>query len=95
MHRLQVLQNEVDHAVQAAREHLNTVLQAKGLGTYASTHEVSGSLREEVDELYRSLKQFRKGPHPEADIQLKHDLLDVAVVCMFAHACLEAELLEW
>jgi NTP pyrophosphatase (non-canonical NTP hydrolase) len=63
-------------------------LEAKGYGTFASTHEILGIIAEEYDELKDAI---RKNDTEE----IKQELLDIAVSCHFAIACINEKTLDW
>jgi hypothetical protein len=63
-------------------------LVQKGHGTLASSHEILGVVSEEYHELVEAVKKNDR----EA---LKEELLDIAVACHFAVACIDSGTLDW
>jgi len=64
-------------------------LNQKGTGTFASSHEVLGVVCEE----FRELEDAVQGKEGLGNI--KDELLDIAVACVFGAACIDAGGLEW
>lgn len=78
--------NEVDADL---KQHLMEVLGRKGYESFSSRHEILGVLKEETDELFGFLSL------PGGDEHTYHELMDVAVACIFAAACYKQGTLEW
>ncbi len=69
-------------------DHFNKVVDKKGKGSFASSHEILGVLQEEYHEALTAVK--------ENDIEnLKHELFDVAVTALFGVACINSKTLDW
>ena len=63
-------------------------LKEKGTGSFASRHEIQGSIAEEYDELLDALR--------ENDMeQYKKELIDIAVGAIFGIACINSGSLDW
>lgn len=77
-----------ERALELLRSELLRRLMEKGEGTYASRHEIAGSVDEEWLEMHEALR----GNDME---QFKEELIDLAVGCIFGAACIEAGLLDW
>jgi len=71
------------------KDHMDLTLQNKGRHTFASKHEVLGVLEEERHELVRAIHEN------EPANKVRGELLDLAIVCIFAAACIDADTLEW
>jgi len=64
-------------------------IEQKGQGAWLSRHEILGILTEEFTEVIDEIHS--KGRNRE----LKQELLDLAVGCIFAVACINQETLDW
>jgi NTP pyrophosphatase (non-canonical NTP hydrolase) len=66
-------------------------LEEKGRGTFASSHEILGVIGEEYHELVEAIKL-----HGDEKAQrIKHELLDIAVACVFGAACIDEGKVDW
>ena len=63
-------------------------LDKKGYGAWLSSHEILGIITEEYKELVDAV-------HSGTKEQMKQELLDVAVGCVFAGACIQQDTLDW
>ena len=63
-------------------------LQEKGHGTFTSRHEILGTITEEYQELIEAIQKL-----PLANV--RDELFDIAVACVFGVACIEAQGLDW
>jgi len=63
-------------------------LQEKGIGSFASRHEILGILEEEMHELNDAIKSGNIS-------DVKQELLDIAVGALFAVACINENTLDW
>lgn len=70
------------------RKKLNSRLERKGYGSFASIHEGLGVIAEEYDEL---LEAIRTNNHKK----IEQELLDVEVGCLFLRACIKQKTLDW
>ena len=75
-------------AVNNTRDRLYDRLNQKGYGTFSSTHEVLGMITEEYYELIEAVKSNKMS-------DVKDELEDIAVGCLFAIACINNGSLEW
>jgi hypothetical protein len=66
-------------------------INEKGAGTFASRHEILGTVTEEYHELEDAV--MIKSISGLEDI--KDELLDIAVACVFGVTCIDANTLEW
>lgn len=89
MERIPISADQVNMAFRVAQTHMADVLNRKGPGTFASTHEILGVLEDERRELVKAVQ----AKQPLADI--RHELLDQAVICIFGVACMDAGALDW
>ena len=62
-------------------------LAKKGYGTLVSRHEILGMIEEERYELVKAV-------HGEDILSVKRELIDIAVGCVFAVACINTKTLE-
>ena len=75
----------------ATQELLNKLkyrLEQKGYHSFASTHEILGIITEEYHELVDAQKSNNIS-------EIRHELLDVAVACLFGVACIEQNSIDW
>ena len=86
--RKQITPETIEIAVKAFRDMLEFRLREKGYGTFASRHEVLGVVAAEMNELTNAVE------HENIE-NVEHELLDVAVGCVFGVACIKAETLDW
>ena len=82
--RLIVADSIVTAKLVELRYTMQTRLEEKGDGTFASSHEIYGVLAEEMAEFLQAIQQH-KTPH-----ELKAELMDIAVGAVFGIACIEA-----
>lgn len=88
MNRTQITEENIEKAVQEFRSMLKFRLLEKGYGTFASRHEIMGVVQCEVTELDEAIEHKNM-------LEVKHELLDVAVGCVFGVACIEQGTLDW
>lgn len=87
--RKQIDDKSITDAFIALRNHLIIVLNNKGRGTFASSHEVLGVLTDERSETIQAIQR-------KAGLEaIRHELLDEAVTAIFAVACIDEGTLEW
>ena len=87
-YRKQITQSQIEKAIDETKKKLFERLEEKGYGAWLSRHEISGFLTEEYHEVIESI-------HKENLDNVKEELKDVAVGCLFAIACIDAEGLDW
>ena len=75
-------------AIASLEAELDRRLDEKGSGTFASTHEILGVLTEEHTELIEAVRS-------NAVSDVRKELLDIAVGCVFAVACIDAQTVDW
>jgi len=80
----------VDNAFADTKDLMDLMLQRKGRHTFASKHEALGLIEEERHELVCAIHENKPLAH-----DVRKELLDIAVVCIFAVACIDADAMEW
>lgn len=88
MKRKQLNKKAIDCAVNDFRKMLEYRLKEKGRGTFASKHEILGVVTAELQELTDAVE------HKFVE-DVRHELLDVAVGCVFGVACIDKGTLDW
>lgn len=88
MSREQIDTLRLDGAMTMLEDQLLFRLGEKGYGTFASSHEILGIVAEEYTELIEAVRSNKKE-------NVKNELLDIAVACVFAVACMEQNSLDW
>jgi NTP pyrophosphatase (non-canonical NTP hydrolase) len=86
--RTQLNKDQIDLGIEKLTIQLLKTLQKKGYGTFASSHEILGVLKEEFDE-------FADAIHSNNREELKKELMDIAVVCVFGYVCLKEDAIDW
>lgn len=81
--------NELNSAIGALQRHMAEVLNRKGPGSFASSHEILGVLTDERSETIAAI-QSKAGFD-----KIRHELLDEATTALFGVACIDAGTLEW
>lgn len=81
MDRVQLNEKQVMDAVEKTVEKLRFRLNQKGYGTFASRHEILGVITEEY-------KEFIDAVHSKNYEEMKSEIIDLAVGCIFGLACL-------
>lgn len=79
---------KIDLAIDQVIQKLDFRLKEKGKGTFASRHEIQGSITEEYHELVDALR----GNNSE---EYKQELIDIAVGAIFGIACIDNDSLDW
>lgn len=88
LRRPDVPKTRTDGAVTHVRQEFNTALKVNGRSTLASRHEIRGV----IDEAHDGLVEAVNTDDREA---LKTALTTLAVLSIFALACVEAETISW
>lgn len=88
MERLQLTDKQVMDAVEKTIEKLKFRLNQKGYGTFSSKHEILGVITEEY-------KEFVDAVHSKNYDEMKNEILDLAVGCIFGLACFDEETIDW
>lgn len=86
--RTQIPQSSLDLSSLDVQKSLTKSLIKKGHGTFSSIHEISGVITEECAEFYEAIKLNNHA-------LIKQELLDIAVACHFAIACINENTLDW
>ncbi len=87
-HRQKIPVDRITEALEQTRIKLAERLVEKGLGAFVSRHEILGVHEEERYELIKAIY--------EEDLQgVKRELIDQAVGCIFAVACIDEGALDW
>lgn len=79
---------QIANALKLTAEKLSFRLQQKGYGTFTSSHEILGVITEEYHELIEAVKSNTLN-------EVKEELKDIAVGCIFAIACIEDGTIDW
>ncbi len=88
-HRPQIKRLAVKKAGETVRRKLLDRLDKdKGWGAWLSRHEILGFLTEEYIETVEAV-------HDGAMVDVRRELIDVAVGCIFAIACIDSDSLDW
>lgn len=88
MERVQLTDKQVMDAVNKTIEKLQFRLDQKGYGTFASRHEILGVIAEEYNE-------FAEAVHSKNYEEMKAEILDLAVGCIFGLACFDEDTIDW
>ena len=87
-HRKRISCETVVDVISQVRNKVAERLSEKGLGSFSSRHEILGIIEEEKYELMKAVH--------EEDLQgVKRELIDQAVGCIFAIACIDEKALDW
>ncbi len=84
MGRKQLTNEQIGKAVEKTVTKLNCRLKQKGYGTFVGTHEILGVITEEYYELIDAV-------HRKKQSDIEEELIDLAVGCIFATACINAD----
>jgi NTP pyrophosphatase (non-canonical NTP hydrolase) len=87
MSRPQLTEEQVMAAVEKTLEKLKFRLNQKGYGTFSSRHEILGVITEEY-------KEFVDAVHSKNYDEMKSEIIDLAVGCIFGLACFDAETID-
>jgi hypothetical protein len=88
VNRVKVPPEKIAEAVDVFMTKLAFRLNEKGDGTFASRHEIQGSVTEEYHELVDALRE-------NSVEEFEKELLDVAVACVFGVACIRNKTIDW
>lgn len=77
-----------DSAIKAIRDALEIRLEEKGCHTYSSSHEISGLIEEEFDEMKEAI-------HLNDNQQLRKELIDIAVGAIWSIVSIDVDALDW
>jgi len=87
--RHEISADELNLALTETQRHMATVVNRHGPRAFASRHEVESVVRGECRELGTAIDT-----HADMDA-IRHELLDIAVACIFGVACIDAGTLDW
>ncbi len=87
-HRQQITQRQAKQADSVVRMKLIDRLNEKGYGALLSRHEILGVLTEEYHEAVKAVES-------QSIQDVRDELIDLAVGCIFGIACIEANALDW
>jgi hypothetical protein len=78
--RIPVSDNAIDVALEQLSVKIKSAMRKHGNQSFLSAHEVIGTIREELHEA--EMECFQNNL-----VGFSQEVLDIAVVCVFAHAC--------
>lgn len=83
MRREPILEPQRDVALRKLKASLEDRIREKGVGAFVSIHEMRGVISEEYEELMAAM-------HSKNHVEIKSELLDLAVAAIFSYACFGA-----
>jgi phosphoribosyl-ATP pyrophosphohydrolase len=86
--RKQLNNGQVNQGIDELIKKLYSRLAQKGYGTFTSKHEILGVITEEYQE-------FVDAVHNKDYENMKEELLDIAVACVFGYVCIEENTVDW
>lgn len=86
--RPEIKPDQVQRAVNMLHLELMRRLKEKGWGSFTSVHEILGIVTEETS------KELVDAVHANSLQDVKRELLDIAVACVFGVACIEQGVIE-
>jgi NTP pyrophosphatase (non-canonical NTP hydrolase) len=86
--RTQLETNQINDGVKAVLDKLYYRLNQKGYGTFSSRHEILGVITEEYNE-------FVDAVHSKNYDNMKEEIIDLAVACIFGLVCFEEKTIDW
>ena len=89
--RHQICHDRVQISFDDLADTMEMRLKEKGRGTFASSHEILGVVTEEYLELIEAVKLHGN----DKAQRVKHELLDIAVACIFGAACIDEGGMDW
>ncbi|WP_139904488.1 MazG nucleotide pyrophosphohydrolase domain-containing protein [Clostridium thermarum] len=87
MPREELTEEQVMNAVDKVAEKLRYRLNQKGYGSFASRHEILGVMTEEF-------KEFVDAVHSKNYDEMREEIMDLAVGCIFGLACFDEKTIE-
>ena len=87
-HRPQIKRAVLHLTAAQVKARLFQRLREKGFGAWMSRHEILGMVTEEYLELGEAV-------HKRELADVRFELMDIAVACVFAIACIDSEALDW
>jgi phosphoribosyl-ATP pyrophosphohydrolase len=86
--RIQIKNDQINQGIDDVIAKLYDRLAQKGCGTFASRHEILGVVTEEYSE-------FVNAVHGKDREEMKSELIDIAVACIFGLVCLQENTVDW
>lgn len=86
--RPDIPQETIMKALDQVMDKLGSRLIQKGSGTFKSSHEILGVVTEEYDELIQAVRS-------NDNKKLEHELIDIAVACVFGLASILNDTTDW
>lgn len=77
-----------DSAIKSVKDQLEIRLEEKGCHTFTSSHEVSGLMDEEFDEM-------KEAVHRNDNEHLRKELVDIAVAAIWGIVSIDEDGLDW
>jgi hypothetical protein len=87
--RQQLTQRDIDDALLETKYKLVYRLQQKGMGSYASVHEILGILKQELEE-YNDAVHQRTSENDKVE-----ELKDIAIAAIFGIASIRSGGIDW
>jgi len=87
-YRKQISPQQLSVSIKEIEKRLYERLEEKGYGAWLSRHEILGFLTEEYYEVIEAV-------HNQSTKEIKEELKDIAVGCIFAMSCIDAKSLDW
>ncbi|WP_163192579.1 MazG nucleotide pyrophosphohydrolase domain-containing protein [Clostridium thermarum] len=87
MPREELTEEQVMNAVDKVVEKLRYRLNQKGYGSFVSRHEILGVMTEEF-------KEFVDAVHSKNYDEMREEIMDLAVGCIFGLACFDEKTIE-
>ena len=88
-HRPKITLDSIIAADNAMHIKMADILEKKGYGAWLSRHEILGIIVEEGQ------KEVVDAVHEGTEDELKQELMDLAIGCIFGVACIEQGTLDW
>jgi len=88
MKRKKITVTETNRALKDLIDHLGKKVEKKGTDAFASCHEASGVLDEEV-------REFKDEIHANNHTNQSKELLDVAVAALWGYMSIKLEKVDW
>lgn len=86
-HRLTI--TDIDRAILDCSNKLYARIVEKGVGSFASNHEIFGIIKQETSEYENAIHQRA------SDSEKIEELLDIAVACLFGVASIKSGGIDW
>lgn len=87
--RPQITKKCISNTVMELTDQISARLAEKGYGSFASRHEILGIVNEEAG------RELLKAVHVGTLEDIRSELLDVCVACIFGVACIDSGTLDW